>query len=100
MAYIAVDGESPGEHERRVAFSSCLKGQHKAEALSGLPEDRLGSGVSTSSNATQLEWVVLVTIFFLIVANDAEPSINEECYYDAVLQRSKCFLHDTCIDEE
>jgi hypothetical protein len=55
VTYIAINSESPGQHECRVAFSGCFKGQHKAEILSWLPENRLGSGISTSSNATQLE---------------------------------------------
>jgi len=83
VTYIAIDRESPGQHECRVALSGCFKGQHKAEILSWLPEDRLGSSVSTSSNATQLEWVNWSDFFFLIVANDVEQQL--QTYYDAIL---------------
>lgn len=97
VTYIAIDGESLGQHERRVAFSGCFKGQHKAEILSGLPEDRLGSGVSTSSNTAQLEWVVLgIRQIFLVRRNDVEQQLQWmmwnhaplQNYNDAILQSS------------
>jgi len=55
VTYIAIHGESPSEHECRVAFPGCLKAQHKAELLSGLPKDCLRGGISSASNTTQLK---------------------------------------------
>lgn len=50
-AYVAIDGESPGEHDRRVALPGRLESQHQAEAFPGLPEHRLRRSVSAAPNA-------------------------------------------------
>ena len=55
VTYIAIHGESPSEHECRVAFPGCLKAQHKAQLLSGLPKDCLRGGISTTSHTAELK---------------------------------------------
>jgi hypothetical protein len=48
--YIAVDSESPGEHDCRVALPGRLEAQDQAEVFPGLPEHRLRRSISAPSN--------------------------------------------------
>uniref|UniRef100_A0A0A9HQR8 Uncharacterized protein n=1 Tax=Arundo donax TaxID=35708 RepID=A0A0A9HQR8_ARUDO len=49
---IAVYGEPPRKHDRRVALSGCLEGQHQVEIISGSPEHGLRGCFAASSDTT------------------------------------------------